>query len=128
MTYNISWMPLDGQVDAVVEYLWSCHRGADVQTTNAVLSKRFEMPDCGKAGRQGILNSRRMTKILNRARELGYPVVADNKGIYYAKFREEADGMIADYANRARVYGRQARLLKKAAERLPTRDNQPGAF
>lgn len=109
------------QTLAIASFLKQECLGYDNRTTNAMLSLWFDMPDRGKAGRQGILNSRRLTKLLNHARELGHPIIADSSGIYYAEFQEDVRGMLSDYRGRARIFNRQADLIEDAAEKLPRR-------
>lgn len=108
----------DDFVYEIANHLRLFHLGPDNATTNAELSTHYRMPDQGKAGREGIPNSRRLTAILNRARELGFPICADHRGIFFARNQQDAEAMVNDYRNRAAIYSNQALFLEQAAKRL----------
>lgn len=107
--------------DRVAAFLKAHHLGADRATTNHAIAVTFNFGDIGLAGRTGMENSRYVTQVLLVAREAGHPIVADNKGIYYAQYVEETQSGVRHMRACAEKYERHALALEVAACMLPSR-------
>lgn len=104
----------------VARYLRRHHWGHENAVSNAGLSETLGLTDRGSSGRHGLRNSHRLTALLNEARGAGHPICADNRGIYYARYREEAEATIAHQRHCAQKYIAAAELLSRAAATLPS--------
>jgi hypothetical protein len=109
------------QVKELVQILETEHLGRANATTNARLAARMGMQDRGSAGRPGndeepeAINSRELTNIIQFAREQGYPIAADNNGIYMPRTAEEFEATIALNDRRAQTYSYMANMARRAA-------------
>jgi hypothetical protein len=103
------------QVRELVQILETEHSGRVNATTNARLAARMGMEDRGRAGRAGSANSRELTNIIQFARESGYPIAADNDGIYMPQTPEEFEATIALNDRRAQTYTYMANMARRAA-------------
>jgi hypothetical protein len=103
------------QVKELVQILETEHLGRANATTNARLAARMGMQDRGSAGRATANNSRELTNIIQFAREQGYPISADNDGIYMPQTPEEFEATIALNDRRAQTYTYMANMARRAA-------------
>jgi hypothetical protein len=107
------------QIRELARFIRTNHLGPENATTNGALARAFNLSDLGSSGRQEIPGSSEMADALLRAREMGLPIVSDWRGVYYARYREDADQAIEHFRRCEERYLRNRSALTFAANKLP---------
>ncbi len=112
----------DEQVEQLAQRLKTHHLGPENATTHPVLGRALHLTDLGSAGRPRIPGSSALTDGILRARRNGHPIACDPQhGLFYARYREDANDSLEHYTRCERRYRLHRSSLAFAASKLASR-------